>query len=75
MAKVNAQVTGGAIKQIEAETVAEVKAQLQAAGYTATVNGEPEGDDYELADYEFVSLAPAVKGAVKLRKGGALAWR
>ena len=63
MAKVQAQVVGGSIKQIEANTVGEVKEQLSSPTYTATVNGEPEADDYQLEDYEFVSLAPAVKGA------------
>jgi hypothetical protein len=62
MAKVQAQVIGGDIKQITADTVAEVKTKMGAAGYTASVNGEPQDDGYELADYEFVSLAPAVKG-------------
>lgn len=61
MAKVQAQVAGGAIKQIEADTVADVKQQLNVPNYTATVNGEPESDSYELEDYEFVALAQPVK--------------
>lgn len=63
MAKVTAQVVGGQLKQIEADTVAEVKSQLNLTNYQATVNGDPQGDDYELADYEFVALSPQVKGA------------
>lgn len=63
MAKVQAQVVGGDIKHLEAETVGDIKRQLSQPSYQATVNGEPEDDDYALVDYEFVSLAPAVKGA------------
>ena len=62
MAKVQAQVTGGAIKQIEASTVKDVKTQLGVPGYTAQVNGDPQNDDYDLSDFEFVSLTEAVKG-------------
>lgn len=63
MAKVHVQVVGGSVKELEADTVADVKTQLGVANHAATVNGEPETDDYELADFEFVSLAPSVKGA------------
>lgn len=63
MAKIHAQVVGGLIKEIEASSIAECKKIMDAANYTATVNGEPESDDYELSDFEFVALAPAVKGA------------
>lgn len=63
MAKVNVQPVGGEIKQVEAGTVAELKAQLNLGTYQASVNGEPADDDQELNDYEFVSLAPKVKGA------------
>ena len=63
MAKVTAQVLGGDPKVLEGMgTVGDVKAKLQATNHTATVNGEPVEDSYELDDYEFVSLAPAVKG-------------
>ena len=61
-AKVQAQVLGGDIKQIEAATVRDVKQHFGLMSHTATVNGEPAGDDYRLEDYQFVSLAPAVKG-------------
>jgi len=63
MAKVQAQVAGGDIKQIEATTVADVKSALGVPKHTATVNGEPEDDGYYLSDYEFVSLAESTKGA------------
>lgn len=63
MATVTGQAVGGALKQIEASTVSDVKEQLNLESYQATVNGEPCDDDYELSDYEFVSLAPKVKGA------------
>lgn len=63
MATVQVQVVGGAIKQLDTGTVGDVKKALEVSGYTATVNGEPKDDSYHLSDYEFVSLAPAVKGA------------
>lgn len=63
MAKVNVQVVGGQIQQVEASTVAEVKQLMDAANYTATVNGEPATDAFALSDYAFVALAPSVKGA------------
>lgn len=65
MAKVTAQVLGGALKQIEADTISGVKALMGEAyaNYQATVNGEAADDDYELADYEFVALSAKVKGA------------
>jgi hypothetical protein len=63
MAKVTAQVLGGEVKVLEdVFDVGEVKAELQVPEHTATVNGEPADDDYELEDYEFVSLSPSVKG-------------
>lgn len=61
MAKVQVQVAGGSIRQVEADTVAEAKAAVSAEGYTATVNGDPADDNYELSDYEFVALAKQVK--------------
>ena len=62
MAKIQAQVTGGAIKQIEASTIKDAKAQLGVPNYSAQVNGDPQSDDYELSDYEFLSLTESVKG-------------
>lgn len=63
MAKVQAQVVGGDIKQHDAETVGELKAKLSLTNYQATVNGEPADDSQELSDFEFVAFAPKVKGA------------
>lgn len=63
MAKIQVQVLGGPIKQIDVGTVADVKNTLEVPQHTATVNGNPVSDNYTLNDYEFVSLAPAVKGA------------
>lgn len=65
MAKqVTAQVTGGAPKLLDnVRTVGDVKQQMNVTtGYSASVNGDPEDDTYELSDYENVSLAPSVKG-------------
>lgn len=63
MAKIHAQVIGGVIKEIEADSVKAAKEMMGANNYTATVNGEPSTDDQSLSDYDFVALAPAVKGA------------
>lgn len=65
MAKnITAQATGGQPKVFnDVETVADVKEQMNLTSYQASVNGEPADDDYELSDYEFVTLAPKVKGA------------
>ena len=63
MAKVQVQPVGGSITQREATTVSDLKRQMDLPTYQATVNGEPVDDNYDLEDYEFVSLAPKVKGA------------
>jgi len=69
MAKVQAQVLGGEIKSLaDVGTVGDVKDRLQVTNHTATVNGEPVEDSYELSDYEFVSMSPAVKGANLLKR-------
>lgn len=62
--KVNVQVLGGTIKQIEAFDIADVKAQLGVPSHTATVNGDPASDSFELEEYQFVMLSPAVKGGL-----------
>ena len=64
MAKVQVQVAGGEIKEINEEeitTVGDIKEELGKEDYVATVNGEPVDDDHELSDYEFVTLAKPVK--------------
>ncbi len=62
--KITAQAVGGQPKVFDdVETVADVKEQMGLSSYQASVNGEPADDDYELSDYEFVTLSPKVKGA------------
>lgn len=63
MAKVQAQVVGGEIKQHEATTVAELQEMLSLTNYKAQVNGEEVDADYKLSDYEFVSFSQKTKGA------------
>jgi hypothetical protein len=63
MASVIGSVTGGDPVRMEAETVADVKAELDLTGnYTATVNGETVSEDFVLADEDYVCFAQAVKG-------------
>lgn len=65
MMKVNVQVLGGQIQQIEVAegtTVREIKNRLSVPSHTAVVNGESASDDQVLSAFEFVSLAPSVKG-------------
>ncbi len=65
MAKVTAQVFGGEPRVFDGQgTVADIKSQLGAAQHTATINGEPARDSDSLSDFDFVMLAPAIKGAV-----------
>ncbi len=63
MAKIKAQVVGGEVKDIYAANVKEAKEQLSATTYTANINGDPVDNDYALEDGDFLTLAPAVKGA------------
>lgn len=57
------QVLGGKKQVLDnVDTVGEVKKQLDAGMYTASVDGETVGDDTVLDDGQFVSLAEAVKG-------------
>lgn len=60
--KVTAQVVGGQSKTVSADTVGELKQLLNVPNHTATVNGESAGDSTKLSDFNFVHLAPAVKG-------------
>lgn len=61
---VTGHVVGGQPKLFDdCETVGCIKKRLAVeTGYVASVNGDPADDDYELSDYDHVSLAPAVKG-------------
>jgi hypothetical protein len=64
--KVQAQVAGGEIKQLDLNdgaTVSQVRSALGvSSGYKASVNGEPSSDSAELFDYAFVTFAENVKG-------------
>jgi hypothetical protein len=62
--KVTAQVFGGEAKVLDGvSTISEIKQKLAVPNHTATINGEAATDSDEVSDYDFVSLAPAVKGA------------
>ncbi len=63
MAKVTVQVAGGSPQVREVGTVGDLKSQMSLSNHAATVNGEPADNSRRLTDYEFVTLAPAVKGA------------
>ena len=66
MSKVQAQVVGGSIQQVEGvSTVQDIMTKLGLVNHAASVNGEAVTANYELSDYEYVSLAPNVKGAAK----------
>ena len=61
--KITAVVLGGnPVVLDDVETIGDVKARLSVTRHTATVNGEPAENDFELEDFEFVSLSPSVKG-------------
>lgn len=60
-----AQVLGGEKRVLDnVHTVGDVKAQLGAANYTASINGEAASNADTLADGDFVSLSQAVKGGL-----------
>lgn len=62
--KVTVEVTGKDPQTINGvSTVGEVMTKLGVENYAATVNGEPADKSYELSDFEYVTLAPQVKGA------------
>ncbi len=63
MATVQVQQPGGSIKQYVADTVAELKEILGLTKHQATVNGEPQDNEYALSDYEFVTFSEKIKGA------------
>ena len=60
--KVPVKITGGALQEVEAKTVGEVKNALGVGKYTANVNGSPASDSKVLGENDFVTLAPPVKG-------------
>lgn len=71
MAKVQVQVAGGEIKQVEASDLQSLKDSLGASDHVANVNGEPQTNGYTLRDFDFVSLAKAVKAGqwLEMRRG------
>jgi len=72
MSKVIAVVVGGTPKELDLNdgaTLADVRKAMEADGYQASINGDPENDDSTvLDDYEFVSFAAKVKGAAPCGK-------
>lgn len=66
MAKVQVQVVGGSIQQVDGvSSVQDILTKLGLVNHSASVNGDAVTATYELSDYEYVSLAPNVKGAAK----------
>ena len=66
MANITVKVTGGAVRELsDVNTVGEVKERLQLPNHAAAVNGESAANDFELEDYNFVTLSPAVKGGLR----------
>lgn len=66
MALVKVKTLGNAeIKEYSVDTVGELKEELGLDGYSANVNGNAQGDDYELSDAQLVTFAPSVKGGLK----------
>lgn len=64
MAKVHVKVSGGAVQEVEAATLGQLKAKLDVAKHTATIDGNAQSSDtYELQDFQFVTLTAPVKGA------------
>lgn len=58
-----AQVQGGEKKVLDdVYTVADVREKMNAAGYTASINGDPASDSDEVNDQDFISFAVATKG-------------
>lgn len=60
-----AQVIGGSKQVLDGvETVADVKAKLDAKYHVAQINGMPANDDAKVKDSDFLSLAKAAKGGL-----------
>lgn len=61
--KVTVQVLGGSPQILDNVcSIAEVKRKLNLTGHSAAVNGAAANDDTTLADFNYVTLSPAVKG-------------
>ena len=66
MALVKVKTLGNAeIKEYSVDTIGQLKEELSLDGYSANVNGNAQGDNYELNDAELVTFAPSVKGGKK----------
>lgn len=64
MAKVMVTIPGKpGFEMHEAGTVGELKQKLALANYSANVNGDTAGDDYEFSDKDDVVFATQTKGA------------
>jgi len=66
-ANVLVQIAGSeTIHKICASTVrqAKEKMSLNPSQYMASVDGVPRGDEYELSPFNFVTMAPNVKGGL-----------
>lgn len=85
MSKVFGKLTAGVVKELEANTVADVINAMELTGnYTAVVNAEPADTDQKLDDGDFIVLAKSVKGgkrvillqtdSIVLVKDGAKIW-
>jgi len=64
--KVDYKVLGGRVTEVDLPTRATVgtlKSKANLSKHTASVNGEPADDNYELRDGDYVTLSEAVKGA------------
>ncbi len=66
MTRIAAKVSGGSTKDFSGsqfKTVKDVREAMNLdTSYKASVHGEPQDDDYELQDDDYVIFAPAVKG-------------
>jgi len=61
-ASVKVQVIGGQAQDLQANNVGEVKSAMNAGNYTASVNGQPQDDGYQLREGDFITLGLATKG-------------
>jgi hypothetical protein len=62
MAKVIVKVLGSAPREIDADSVGELKSELGLDSYSASVNGDPADSSTELSEGQLVTFAPSVKG-------------
>lgn len=66
MALVKTRTLGSAeVKEFDIETVGELKETLGLEGYSASVNGTPQGDDFRPESASLVTFSKSVKGGNK----------